>query len=583
MNLQLSLIVIGVVLLAIVYLITRASRRKASSSTGEDKGGDDDRRISGDHDDLGLGPVFKEERLGSRANPPVDSSEKSSDDLPPPDRVERADDGHSEYLDTAVTHEEGGQRDSGRIVGSTGHSSTNDADRLGIEPQTVGPVDDSVDQGPKIPVLAVEVMPGDYPSEPDNPVAGKDREGFLMGANTSREESNGKTDIASPYNGRNGGSQEKSVRPDPDESGGMDHSMDEETFESGEKEDLPEDDPVFPYRGMLDQPYQRVNNLDEEGRVEPTLDVEKDYQEVQTEHRESVMGDSAGFSYPEIDGFARITQIDYWAKIFGNKDVGRETVIAQYHAGISSLSDKCRIFGLKVPDQKWFDMEQQSEGARFNDIVVSIQLAGPNGPVSALELDKFVRVVKKISMGTGRQYSIMADKDSALKQAQAIAEFIRCYDSVHLVNVQSSQKNYMHGRDIERAAAQLGLEKGANNFFVRYKTAGKEKVNLYCLVNMNETGEFDFGNLSQLSTEGVIFFFRPAINRLPGAVFSEMVYTAKSFASRVQAEVLSKNKQDLSQDDIDRIRRSIEDRANEMKVLGLASGSEEAMRIFRSY
>lgn len=591
--------------MVIVYLISKWSSRKTPS-------------LAVDHDDLDPGSQLKEGRLESRADPNANISKDISDGIPPLDQAESADDRHSEYPDTVVTKEFEGQRDSGVMVDSTWNSSTNDVDQFDSEQQ-------SVDQIREIPVLAVEIMPGENTAKLDNQVSGEDSEMLLMSSDATSDESNGNTDASDNSNGsikirggsrdesldesstgkndevngwnnvpdhdsdretqgRNDGSQDKLERSDPvEESGGINHSIDEEAFGSEENGGSSENDPAFPYHDMLDQQYPYANKSDADARVEPTLDVEEDYQEDQTEHRESVIEGSAGFVYPKIDGFIRLTQIDYWAKIFGDRDVGRETVIAQYRAEVSSLSDKCRIFGQKVPDHKWYDVEEQSEGARFKDIVVSIQLAGPMGPVSKLELDNFVRMVEKMSTGTGRHNSYMADKKSAWKQARAIAEFIWHYDSVHLVNVKPFQENYIKGRDIERCAIQLGLEKGANNYFVRYKKAGKEKVSLYCMANMNETGEFDFEHLSELPIEGVTFFSRPAINRSPGAVFAEMVDTAKSFASRVQAEALSTNYQDLSQEDVDKIRRSIEDTANEMQALGLASGSEEAMRIFKSY
>lgn len=530
LNLQLSLFVVGVVLLVIVYLVTRWSSRQNPSSK-EDQ---DEDRIAGDPDELGPDPVLDREKPESGADAHRGSGEKPGDAIP---SFDLTDEGRSGDLEAAVAREDDGPREG--------------------------------DQGAGIPTLEVEVMPEEYAAEPGHPVSGAGRdecEGRKGLRGDGTDDPNG-----SPGQG---GSGEKPALPD---SGPV------ATSGSDENDDSPEDEPAFPYPDMLDRKDPDTGELEEEVRVEPTLEVEEDYQEFRTGHPGTALEDPADFIYPEIHGFVRVAQIDYWAKIFGDRDVGRETVIAQYRAGASALSDKCRIFGQKVPDEKWFDMEKEAEGARFNGIVVSIQLAGPNGPVSAWELDRFVRMVEKIALGTGRDYSFMADKKSALQQARAIDEFIRHYDSVHLVNVKPVQANYMNGRDIERAAMQLGLEKGEKNFFVRYKKAGKEKVSLYCLVNMNETGEFDFEDFPGLSTEGVIFFSRPATNRSPGAVFAEMADTAKSFASRVQAEALSENNEDLTQDCVDRIRRSIEDTANEMQALGLASGSEEAMRIFRSY
>ena len=77
-----------------------------------------------------------------------------------------------------------------------------------------------------------------------------------------------------------------------------------------------------------------------------------------------------------------------------------------------------------------------------------------------------------------------------------------------------------------------------NSFYARYKPVGKSRVCLYSLANMSDTGEFDIENMRAVRTRGVTFFTRPAINRTPGAVFTEMVDAARAFASRIKGEVI---------------------------------------------
>jgi FtsZ-interacting cell division protein ZipA len=225
-------------------------------------------------------------------------------------------------------------------------------------------------------------------------------------------------------------------------------------------------------------------------------------------------------------------------------------------------------------------MELESEDARFADIIITIQLADNNGAINEKELQQFEQVVANLSEGTGRGFSFMAPAASALQQAQCIHDFVRFYESVFVVNVRPSHSEYLEGGSINRCATQLGLEAGPGKFFVRNKTVGKKKVCLYSLANMSDSGEFDFENIRDLQTAGVTFFTKPAVNRSPGAVFSEMVDSAKAFAARIKGEAKAPNSDDLTQDDIDRIRQSIEKVAMEMENCGMAPGSEEAMRLF---
>ena len=290
---------------------------------------------------------------------------------------------------------------------------------------------------------------------------------------------------------------------------------------------------------------------------------------------------STPFKYPQIAGFEKISQIDYWVKISGDRDVGRESVLAQYRDSASGIGKPTRIYGIRIPDQNWCDLEMESEETRFQDIIVTVQLIDDAGPVSDSDLDKFTMLVSGLSEGTGRGFTFMASIESASEQAQSLASFVQHFDLVFVVNVRPTNDEYLDGGSILRCATQLGLEQGENRFFVRNKMVGKNKVCLYSLANSSETGEFDFDNIRALRTKGVTFFTKPSVNRSPGAVFSEMVDTAKAFAARIKGEAVSSRSEDLFQDDIDEIRQSIEQVAAQMEELGMAAGSDEAMRVFK--
>ncbi len=327
--------------------------------------------------------------------------------------------------------------------------------------------------------------------------------------------------------------------------------------------------------GPVHTARQRNRGGSMEERIEPRL-VSPDAPENSDLPNES----SSIFVYPEIPGFGKISQIDYWVRIYGHRDVGRESVLAQYREAKSALSKFSRVHGLKIPEKSWRNLEHEHEDARFGDLVVTIQLADQHGPIDAAELARFSHLIAKLSEGTGRSFTFMAPVESALRQAKALADFVRCYESVFVVNVKSRDTDHFHGNAINRCAMELGLERSANNYYVRNQSVGKGKVCLYSLANMSDSGEFNFGNLKELRTRGVTFFTRPAVTRSPGAVFAEMVGTAKAFAGRIKGEAIAPHHETLSQDDVAQIRQSIEKVAREMEQQGMAPGSDEAMRVF---
>jgi FtsZ-interacting cell division protein ZipA len=316
------------------------------------------------------------------------------------------------------------------------------------------------------------------------------------------------------------------------------------------------------------------------GKIEPTLHQIEEVEKDQLPPISGTPGSSSEFTYPKIQGFEKISQIDYWVKIHGDRDVGRESVLAQFNESKASLSKISRIHGIKIPQKNWCDLEEESEDARFGDLIVTIQLADQKGSVNADELNKFSRLVENLSEGTGRSYTFMAPIESALQQAQAISDFVRYYDSIFVINIKPEQSEYFEGGLINRCATQLGLDKCDKQYYVRNKIMGKRKICLYSLANMSESGKFDFDNIKNLKTRGVTFFTKPAANRSPGAVFSEMVDTAKAFAGRIKGQAIAPNHEDLSQEVVDQIRQSIEKVAEDMEEHGMTPGSDEAMRIF---
>jgi len=226
-------------------------------------------------------------------------------------------------------------------------------------------------------------------------------------------------------------------------------------------------------------------------------------------------------------------------------------------------------------------LADEAEDSRFADLVVTLQLADRRGPVDAAEMTRFSNLVSKLSEGTGREFEFMTTTENALAQAAALAEFVAHFDSVFVVNIRPAEADArFYGDAIDRLAPRLGLERDDNRHYARFKRVGKGRVRLYGLADRSDTGRFDFRDLQSFSTRGLVFFTKPALQRSPGAVFAEMVDTAKAFAARMHGVVDLSERGDLSQDDVESIRRDIEQVAADMARAGIACGGSEASRLF---
>lgn len=357
------------------------------------------------------------------------------------------------------------------------------------------------------------------------------------------------------------------------------------------------DEQVATAAGIIEQPEQLAETPERANR-QPQPEVvawerhnamrpEAESVEPQTAHDQAGQADETEATpiddiiHPAA-GFERLSQIDYYVKLSGERDVSRESVLAVYCEKTIGLTIKHGIFGLHLPDKVWRDLETEPEESRFCDLVVTVQLADKNGPISAHNMTRFSSVITALSETTGRGFAFMAPIENAHQQAIAIDRFRKRFDSIFVVNIKPEDAEFFEGPVIDRYATQIGLSINQNGFYARHKLVGKQKVCLYSLANMSDTGEFDIDNMRAVRTRGVTFFTRPATNRAPAAVFAEMVDAAKVFASRVKGVAIAPGYDALSSDAATAICRSIERAADEMESYGIAPGSEEATRLFQA-
>ncbi|MGR3984838.1 MAG: cell division protein ZipA C-terminal FtsZ-binding domain-containing protein [Gammaproteobacteria bacterium] len=280
-----------------------------------------------------------------------------------------------------------------------------------------------------------------------------------------------------------------------------------------------------------------------------------------------------------IEGFERVSQVDYWVKIIGRRDVGREIALGIFHENAADFSMPRSIHGVKMPDNAWRNLEEEAEGSRFGDLVITIQLADRSGAVTPREMAKFSELVSRMSEVTGREFSFMAPVENAIAQARVIADFIAHFDSEFALRIRPRSDATFAGADLHRCALELGLEAEAHHY-ARFQTAGGKRAALYTLMDFERRDGFDFENIAQCSARELVFLTRPALNHAPGAVFAEMVNTARAFAARMDGAVCMRDEEELPQATVDAQRAVIEQAAAEMARFGIPAGSAEAVKIF---
>lgn len=291
--------------------------------------------------------------------------------------------------------------------------------------------------------------------------------------------------------------------------------------------------------------------------------------------------ESAKADEPLEPGFSRLSQVDYWVKISGEREISRDAALAIYRDGEVDLHAPHRMYGFRMPEKEWRDMEYETEEGRYADLVLTMQLLQGGRAATESDLTHFTSLVYRIAESTGREFHFMGSMEEALQQTRALSDFFKRYDTTTVLHIQPLANDApFEGALLDKSARELGLEPdGDSNHYHRLKRMGKSQVRLYTLANLSDTGEFDFFRLNLFSTRGVLFYMKSALNPSPGAVFGEMADTARAFASRIGGEVVVRGEDEFTQEVADKMRRRIEKVAASMEQEGIAPGSEEAIRL----
>ncbi len=279
------------------------------------------------------------------------------------------------------------------------------------------------------------------------------------------------------------------------------------------------------------------------------------------------------------EGFERLSQIDYWVKITGGHGVSSNDVLGSYRDATMRFTKSSGIHGYGLEKKKWCNLELDMGDSIFTDLVVYIQLADSSGPISEQELTRFAALISCLSEDTERGFAFMTMFDNAIEQANVLDEFINHFNFSIRINIYPIADQPFNGVAVEQYACQVGMERN-HGYYSCFKTINNEKMVLYSLKNMSETGCFDFENFDQSTMHGLTFFMKPAAVQQAGAVFSDMVDASKACASSMQGIAKWPGYNIPSEEPISEIRESIENIETDMERLGIPMGSDEAIRLF---
>jgi hypothetical protein len=204
-----------------------------------------------------------------------------------------------------------------------------------------------------------------------------------------------------------------------------------------------------------------------------------------------------------------------------------------------------------------------------------LQLADRGGPVTASELDVFVRGMRDVAETLAAEF-IPPDRDGAVAQAVALDEFCAEVDVQIALNVIATETQPFAGTKLRALAEAGGMRLGEDGAFHRYDDHGHE------LFSMSNGADVPFtpDGLRDLATQGVAVTLD--VPRAPGSTATFRLYLdfARQLEQALGGMLVDDHRKPVGQAALDRIGRQLERIYGQMEARGIPAGSPAAQRLF---
>jgi FtsZ-interacting cell division protein ZipA len=271
-------------------------------------------------------------------------------------------------------------------------------------------------------------------------------------------------------------------------------------------------------------------------------------------------------------------QVDFVAYIPGKKVIKRDTALSVYRQNEYLLEKPHRIYGLSHPAHIWCNLEDEADGGRYTDLVLTIQLTDQSGPIDESELTKFSLLVLRMSEALKRRFKFSNDFDEAQELAAKLDRFCKTYDVLAIINLVPADGGEFRGPQIAEHTERAGLELGPMNIY--HKPDSDSDHYLFSLANLFNPGTFDPEHIDELATKGLTLFINMPCTRDPVAAFGVMLETAQQLCNGLNARLVDQKQHDLTASGTDNISDQIRKFTREMEAEGVTPGSDIARRLF---
>ena len=239
-----------------------------------------------------------------------------------------------------------------------------------------------------------------------------------------------------------------------------------------------------------------------------------------------------------------------------------------------TLGKPVRWLGLPTGAAAWEDLQPWRD-VRYEEVVVTLQLADRNGAVQEEQLLALCELVKAAAQSQGLRVAC-DDLAEALERAQAIDRFCVDVDVLIGLNVVARGEGAVNLTRIMRQAESSGMVLGEDGVFQLLDSRGEA---LYALCN-HDAEPFGGEPAEGRSSQGVTLQFD--VPRVPDGlkVFDGMVAFGRRLANEVGGVLVDDNLRPLTDSGIEKIRSQLTEIYARMEARGVPSGSRRSLRLF---
>ncbi len=327
---------------------------------------------------------------------------------------------------------------------------------------------------------------------------------------------------------------------------------------------------------QLEKPEATVSST----KNEPSLDPELSDTIVDQPKPTATLHKAELAPKPKFDKDSSSVVTELVARIKNPDPIEQQGLLSLFRKHDFKFHRKVHIYGLNQLTDMWRDIEFELPSARFTELGVSLQLADREGAMSQKELHDFQQMVLEFTDFYDAPFEFSMEIDEALKQALALDQIGRRYDSMAVLNVVPKSKTGFRMADIESCARDLMMSTDKNGIFM--KTLGtKNNISvLFRLACTDGSGQFGISGGTSTPVHDLVVYMNVPATKDPEMVFQEMVKDANSLATWLEGKVVDRNGRIMTQRSYSTLMQQVSDIAFSMQQDGFIPGDAVAKKLF---